>query len=122
MRSVFLTLLILLCTACYYENEEDLLNSDPQCDTSYLSYSEHIQRVLSNRCYACHDNENAGQFGGNIFLEDYADVVLRVEDGSLQGSINHQNGFSPMPRGGGKLDSCTLLKFSSWINQGNPVN
>jgi hypothetical protein len=30
-----------------------------------------------------------------------------------------QNGkASAMPKGGGKLDNCTLNKFSSWINQG----
>ncbi|MBN1950711.1 MAG: hypothetical protein JW801_05880 [Bacteroidales bacterium] len=123
MRLFLLIIPALLCAACYYESEESLLSANAsQCDTLSLNYSEDIEPVLSSHCYGCHDNTHAGMFGGNIFLENYSDVINRVDDGSLEGSINHQEGFSPMPRRSSKLDSCTLKVVSSWISQGTPEN
>jgi hypothetical protein len=52
----------------------------------------------------------------------YSDVILRVDDGSLIGSINHDNGFSPMPKGSSKLNLCNITVIQKWIDDGAPNN
>jgi hypothetical protein len=32
--------------------------------------------------------------------------------------MNHDNGYSAMPQGTGKLDACTLNKLLAWIHAG----
>ena len=109
----------LLAAGCYYDSQEYLFPQiNAQCDTTSVTYSGSIQPVLDQYCYQCHDNSS----GNNIRLEDYSDVLIRVNDGSLFGSIAHESGFSPMPQGGGKLDECTISKVRIWIDAGAPDN
>jgi len=119
-------LILLLCffaTGCYYDSEEYLFpNINITCDTTAVTYSGSVQPVLDQYCYRCHSNANAPVSGNNIALEDYGDVVTCAEDGSLFGSISHESGFSPMPKGGGKLDDCTITIIGTWINAGSPDN
>ncbi len=68
----------------------------------------------------CHSNLNGGSMGNNIYIEDYQDVVANAE--RIQGSIQHAQGFSPMPKGGGQLTVCKLLTFEAWISQGMQNN
>ena len=122
-KYLFIIIIALLFTGCYYDSEEYLFPEiNSVCDTADVTYSGSIQPVLEQYCYQCHDNTNAASFGSNIKLEDYSDVVIRVNDGSLYGSVAHVSGFSPMPRGGGKLDDCSILLFDIWINAGSPNN
>ncbi len=123
LKYLFLILMTLLITGCYYDSEEYLFPEvNSACDTTNVTYSGSIQPVLEQYCYQCHDNANAPSFGSNIKLEDYSDVAVHVNDGSLYGSIAHQSGYSPMPRGGGKLDECTIKLFDIWIEAGSPNN
>lgn len=116
-------LLVLLITACYYDSEEYLFPEvNSECITDSVAYSTAIQPVLEQYCYRCHNNANAPLAGNNIKLEDYSDVILRVNDESLIGSVAHQSGYSPMPKGGGKLDDCFINQLSAWIDQGAPEN
>ena len=116
-------LILLLFYGCYYNSEEELFPDDEiSCDTLNMSYADDIQPVLQTHCYSCHSNADAPRFGGNIKLEDYGDVKASADDGSLLGSIQHDNNYSPMPRGGGKLNDCTLGKFRSWIADGAANN
>jgi hypothetical protein len=39
----------------------------------------------------------------------------------ISASINHTNAF-PMPKGGGKLDACSINKIDAWIKKGKPNN
>ncbi len=116
-------LLAFLFSSCYYDSEEFLFpDINPEtCDTTNVTFSGTIQPVLQSVCYRCHSSSNSSQ-GGSIKLEDYADVKLRADDGSLFGSISHASGYSPMPKGGGKLDDCTLAWFYIWIDSGSPDN
>jgi hypothetical protein len=121
MRYAILFLFALFLSTCYYDSEEYLFPQQ-SCDTTGVSYSGTIKPLLESYCYRCHDNSNAPQSGANIRLEDYSDVKIRVDDGSLTGSINHESSFSPMPKGGGKLDNCSLRLFGIWTEDGAPNN
>jgi hypothetical protein len=60
----------------------------------------------------------AAAAGAGIVLDNYNSVKTYVSNGKLLNSILQNGKASSMPKGGGKLDNCTLSKFSSWINQG----
>ncbi len=112
---------LLFFVSCYYDNEEALYPTlNTSCDTTNVTYSVTVVSILSNNCYSCHSNNNAAASGNNIRLEDYADVVAR--SASITGSINHTGSYSPMPKNGGKLKSCSLTQFDIWVRNGMPNN
>jgi len=94
-------------------DEEDI------CDTSDISYSGFVEGVFSTSCNGCHSTSAA--FGG-VILDTYTDVVVEVENGKLYGAINWDEGFERMPQGQDQLDSCTIAKIKSWIDDGAQDN
>jgi hypothetical protein len=100
--------------SCYYDNEEALYPSlNSSCDTTTVTYTGTIVSILSNNCYSCHSNANAA-FGGNIRLENYADVISNST--KIIPAIK-QTGLKPMPPSG-KLKECSLTQFDIWIRKG----
>jgi len=121
MRKAFsFVILILIFRGCYWDDEETLYPVLGECDTTDVSYADDIVVILSGNCYSCHSNLNAPSFGSGIRLEDYQDVVSLQE--RIAGSINHEAGYVPMPRGSSKLDPCSILKFEAWVADGSPDN
>lgn len=122
----FLTTIGLLISAvisCYYDNEEYLFpEMNTTCDTTQITYTTSVAPILQQSCLSCHSNAKAGNFGGNIRLEMWEDVKVRADNGSLSGSVSHQGGFSPMPKGAQKLDDCSITLIQKWIEAGSPNN
>src|SRR5688572_13191087 len=105
-RLLFLSCMLLLTVCgCYYNIEEELYQTAPlNCDASNVTYANTINTILvNNGCTGCH---GGGFPSGNFSLEGHAQVKAKVSDGTLWGAINHLPGFSPMPQGGNKLNSC----------------
>jgi mono/diheme cytochrome c family protein len=108
---------------CYYDNEEYLYPQiNTVCDTTSVTYSISVKSVLEQNCLSCHGNNTAASFGGNIKLENYTDVKSSADDGSLLGTISHESGYPPMPKGAAKIDDCSILIIETWINSGSPDN
>jgi hypothetical protein len=123
MRKLLSIIALALLTGCYYDSKEGLYPTiDDVCDTSNVTYSGDIQPMLQSSCYSCHSNANAAGSGGGIKLQDYADVKTVALNGKLSGSINHASGYSAMPKGGAKLNSCSISKTDVWISKGAPNN
>jgi len=107
--------------SCYYDNEENLYPEiSNACDTTNVTFSGTIATMLSNNCLSCHSNSTAANFGNNIRLEDYADV--KAQNQRVLGSIKQSSGFSPMPKGGAKLNDCLITQFGIWVKNGSPNN
>jgi mono/diheme cytochrome c family protein len=120
MKKILLLILLAVTAAsCYWENEETLFPAG-ECDTADVSYSKDIVQILSSNCYTCHSNANALNFGNGFTFEDYEDVA--ASSTRILGSIKHENGFNPMPRNREKLDSCQIMIFETWVNDGTPDN
>lgn len=118
--AVFVIILLAL-VSCYYDSEEALYPSiGNACDTANVTFSGTITPLLSNNCYSCHSNATAAGFGAGIRLENYADVKANAT--SVQGAIKHTGSYSPMPKNGGKLNSCLIAQFDIWIRIGMPNN
>jgi len=104
--------------SCYYDNEEYLYSGGggpAGCDTTNVTYSGTITPILSNNCNGCH---NASFPFAGIITSNYTDLMVTVNNGRFWGSINHDSGYSPMPKNGSKLSNCNLLKIRKWLDDG----
>jgi hypothetical protein len=120
--AVLFILLLGFISSCYYDSEEYLFPKiNTQCDTTN-SYKNSVKPILQNNCLTCHSNNTAASFGGNIKLEDYADVKIKVDDHRLIGSITQAAGYFPMPMGASKLDECKITTVKKWADSGAPNN
>ncbi len=114
----FVTILV-ISISCYYDNEEALYPSlTSSCDTISVTFSGKIAPILANNCLSCHSNTTAASAGNNIRLEDYADVKARTT--AIAGSVKHTGTYSPMPKNGGRLNTCLITQFDIWVKNGAP--
>jgi hypothetical protein len=112
---------IITLSGCYYDSEEYLYSvpGGNNCvDTTIFTYSGGVQPILSKYCYTCHSNSAAASMGGNVKLQDYADVKAKAAAGNLYGSIAHTGSYSQMPKGSAQLADCYLTVVKKWIAAG----
>ena len=116
LLSILASAFILIAfTGCYYDNEETLYPQlSSQCDTTNVSYSATISTIMSSYCTTCH---GSGASGG-IDLQTYE--LVKANASKVYGSINHDDGYVAMPKGGSKLDDCTILQMKVWIDNNMP--
>lgn len=123
-----LSMVLLLLQSCYYDNAEELnpgFGQNGNCDTAgTISFSTRVIPILTTSCGStgssasgCHGN-NASS---GIPLVSWQQVVTAA-NGNLMDAIRHVNGASPMPKGGGKLDDCTIAVIQKWIDEGKQNN
>ncbi len=86
------------------------------CDTTF-TFSGRIQPLLNKWCVGCHAPGNAG---GGYDLSTYDNIVNSIANNKLNGSIQHQSGYSEMPKNGGKLSDCDITAITKWLNAGHP--
>jgi hypothetical protein len=112
-------------TSCYYDVDEELnpplTNND--CDTTASKFAADIQPILNSNCATsgCH---TAAVIAGGYVFDNYNDVKSTILNDSARfiGSILQQTGYSPMPKGGGKLSDCNISKIKAWLASGAPNN
>lgn len=92
---------------------------ETQCDTTVVSFSNHIMPVINLHCFGCHSGSNPG---GGILMTNHNQIAAAANSGKLMGSISWQNGFSPMPKNGNQLSICHITQFKKWIENGTPNN
>lgn len=85
------------------------------CDTTNVSFSTFVKPLLDMHCLGCHSGSSPS---GGILLTDYSNILTVVQNGSLLGSIQHENGFTAMPIGNDQLPQCDIDKIKSWIDAG----
>lgn len=109
-------LLISITSSCYYDNEEELYGELP-CDTTNNTYNGAIASLMADNCNACHGGSNPD---AGIRTDNYNDLQALAQSGQLGGVVNHESGFSPMPKGARKLSVCDLQRINLWISTGTP--
>jgi hypothetical protein len=87
------------------------------CDSTAFTWSAFVQPLIQTQCQGCHSG-SAPQ--GGINLGSYAAVKAQVTNGKLYASVTRS--FAYMPKGGNKLDDCTINRLKSWIDAGAPEN
>ncbi len=118
LKGVFAMILgfIVLFTACSSDSEDEI---EPDCDLSNVTYTGTIAPIMQAHCNGCHSGSvpSAG-----IVTADYQSLQAIALDGRLLGTINHEVGFSPMPKGQPQLDECLREQIALWVNEGAPEN
>lgn len=102
-------------TSCYYDNEEELYPQPIECDTINVTYSQTIAPIMSASCNFCHGESSPS---GNVITDNYDDLKTIADDGRLWGCVNHESGYSPMPKDRPKLNDCDLKKIKVWLDNG----
>lgn len=114
-----LSSIALMCIAvsCSNNNKEDILAELDPCDTTSTSYSLEIKPILDQFCNTagCH---NATSVASGYNFEDYNVVQSAALGTRFLGTIRHESGFSPMPKGSDKLTDCQIQKIEVWISKG----
>jgi cytochrome c5 len=122
MKSISILLLawLFLIFGCAKNNEEKLFPKDnsTNCDTSSVSFSKDVLPIFQNSCNSCH---SGNQPLNGMDLSSHDGAVKVANTGRLLGAINHQSGYSAMPKEG-KLSNCNINKITAWINKGKPNN
>ena len=98
-------------------------DDDPEtCETTGITYDNYAKDFLNSNCVSsgCHDAD--GIDAGIGSYETYEDSKTAIDFGRFKGAINHEDGFSNMPKGMAKLDSCDIAKLSAWVDDGAPEN
>lgn len=119
--SLLFSSILLVLSSCYYDNESLLYGSNAPCtDTgTVVSYTQKVVPLLRQNCYTCH----TGSFpSGGIVMGTYTTDKAIAVNGKLYGSIIHATGYSPMPKGMAKMNSCQLQAIKKWIDAGTPNN
>lgn len=108
-----LSMIGLLATGCYYDNEEELYG--PGCDTSVFGFSAKIMPILQANCQAtaCH---GAGQAGNNGELLTYDQIKATVDNGTFRDDLFVTK---RMPKDA-SLTACELDLIEKWLNAGAP--
>lgn len=118
--------IIIICTAflssCYYDSQENLYPTlkDPCSDTTNVTYSGTIVSIIDSKCLGCHKTATAEN--SNVQLSTYENVKVFVNNKQFMNSINHVGGVTPMPKDLSKLDNCTIIALTKWVNAGAPNN
>jgi hypothetical protein len=111
--------LLFTINSCYYDNEALLYpasNSTPCTDTTTnISYSKDVVPMLQTQCYGCH---NSGFPSGNITMGSYTTDKAVAQSGKLYGVITNASGYSPMPKGSARMNSCQVALIKKWIDNG----
>jgi mono/diheme cytochrome c family protein len=111
--------IVILMQSCYNDNVEDLYPQAPACYTNNVTYANTVWPIINTNCISCH----GGQFpSGNISLSDYSAIAAAAKNGSLLSAIRHEDGWSSMPKDGGKLSDCDIQKIEIWVNAGSADN
>jgi hypothetical protein len=88
-------------------------------DTVNVTYSLTVKNIITNKCQGCH---SGGSPQAGINLSTYAGLKAEADNGRLWGAVNHNPGYSPMPKNGSKLSICELTQIQKWIGAGSPNN
>lgn len=115
---IVLSVFVLQLSSCTNAKDE-LLQQITKCDTTAVSFSSQVMPIMDASCTSCHAGSSPS---ANISLSNYTEVKNASSNANFLGSIQHSSGYSAMPQGASKLDDCSILKISSWIQQGAQNN
>jgi hypothetical protein len=118
--AVAIMTILIIAGSCYYDSEEALYpDLNTSCDTTNITFGVTITQILKDNCYSCHSNSKAASNGGNIRLQDFADVA---GSSSLYDAVQHKGTAMPMPKNGGKLNDCAINQINIWFRDGKLNN
>jgi len=98
-------------------NKEDETDPEVEPVPTAISFATDVQPIFQQSCGtggSCHGATHAAD--GKIF-ETHAGASA-VPGTTIKGSVNHDSGFSNMPKSGTKLTDAKIAKIQAWIDGG----
>lgn len=86
--------------------------SGGSCDTTSVTFNANVKPIFETNCYGCHSSTNPS---GNLDLTNFDQLSIIIDNGALLGSIRHDAGYSPMPKGTAKLTACEINTIAIWV-------
>ena len=111
-----LFILVIMTPACSSDSEDEVA---PDCDLENVTYSGTIAPIMAASCNGCHSGASPS---AGIITDNYEDLRVIALSGQLLGSVNHEQGFSPMPQGQPQLGECPREQIATWVNDDAPEN
>ncbi len=115
---IILALVVSVFSSCAFNSEEELYGI-VDCDTTLITWEYPIQEILARNCVPCHNEEL--HYNG-VRHDIYELELIVVNDGRLNGVVNHLPGFPQMPYQLSQLPACERLLINTWIERGAPKN
>jgi hypothetical protein len=97
------------------QGAQNTTNCANTCDSTAFNYSADIAPIMSTFCNGCHGGNSPS---AGINTSSWAGLQPIANNDSLIGSIQHDSGFSPMPKGSAKMNACNITKIRKWIQAG----
>ena len=116
--SILFILIVWAFFSCTFYSEEELYGIK-DCDTTLVTWEHPIRDILATYCVQCHNGELS--YGG-VRHDVYELELIVVNDGRLNGVVNHLPGYPQMPYQRPKLPDCELLLINTWLERGAPEN
>ena len=119
ISSLYLLLsLLFILNSCKKESEVEEPPKKKETNTSLVSFQSDILPIFNSHCNGsyCH----GGGADGKSFTTHAAAVL--VPSSVLLGAINHNSGYSPMPKSQAKLMQNEIDTITIWINEGKLNN
>lgn len=115
---VALPVVLFTLLGCEANSEEDLYDIVPP-DTTNITWDPTISEILWVNCVPCH---NPVLHYNDVKHHTYQDELVVVNDGRLNGVVNHLPGYLQMPYQLPKLPEEELLLINKWLENGAPEN
>ena len=115
---LLLAFLVSVFTSCDFNSEEELYGI-VDCDTTVVTWENPIQGILAENCVPCHNEE---LHYNDVRHDTYEFELIVVNDGRLDGVVNHLPGYPQMPYQLPQLPDCELLLINTWLERGAPEN
>lgn len=116
--AIVFAFLVSVFYSCTFNSEEELYGIG-ECDTTVITWEQPIGDILFQNCVPCHNEEL--QYNG-VRHDTYEFELIVVNDGRLNGVVNHLPGYPQMPYQLPKLPECELLLINTWLERGAPEN
>tara|TARA_B100000795_G_scaffold268717_1_gene256286 strand:+ start:4219 stop:4587 length:369 start_codon:yes stop_codon:yes gene_type:complete len=118
MKKLFLLSTVLALYSSCYNDSEEALYGDVQCDTDVMSYIDDIEPIITANCTSCHYGVTPS---ASLNLDSFDAVKLSALNTTNDGLVNRverlegESGAMPTNY---RLTQCQIDQINAWIDQG----
>lgn len=127
MKKIIVALsLVVVVSSCTKDKSDELITEvvddtvQTYCDTVTVSFSNQVLPIFIQNCATsgCHDATVSGTYQ----FETHGQISNSFHIAAALSTINHESGFSPMPKFQSKLHDSLIQQIECWIDQGKLNN
>lgn len=106
-------------TGCVWHVETELYPTPVPCDTTTVTFQEHVLPIIENNCIDCHSGTSPS---AGLDLSNPTTLSAFGLNGSLSDRIQRDPADPLLMPPNGPLNDCNQLILQAWINAGCLIN